>query len=257
MTNDSYELALSLKRGLQLAADDQDVALKIRYVGSSASATVTVAAGGDITLKHGALGAEAADTTIKLPSGGSNGVIDVSDTDADTLAEVLDHINASPNWEAVLVCGLRTDSANDTLNALTETTLTPGTWQGLVFDTNVAFMLNVALTAFDPVTNPKELLTHARIYKATTVSTYASGTSLFQVYACSYDRTGTTLTETKIFEEANGATTVAKTWDWTAFGMKPANKDLGYRLVARIKNSAACASATLTVDGVAFEMPRG
>ena len=40
---------------------DQSVAMTIRYIGTEASATVTVGSG-DITLQHGALAAEAVDS---------------------------------------------------------------------------------------------------------------------------------------------------------------------------------------------------
>lgn len=96
----------------------------IKYVGSSpAGGTVTIDAGtGDITLKTGPVGSSSADVTTECPvSGDLGGVIDVSDAACNTLGEVVDAINASANWRAVIQDGRRTDSSNNTLNTLSET----------------------------------------------------------------------------------------------------------------------------------------
>lgn len=88
--------------------------LRVRYIGSEASATVEVAAAtGDITFKHGDLGSEAADTTIKIGSG--DGIIDVSNAAGNTFGEVAAHINASANWECCLVDVLPSWSTVNTL----------------------------------------------------------------------------------------------------------------------------------------------
>ena len=103
----------------QLVADDGDVALKVRYVGSQPSATVAVSSAGDITFKHGVAGAEVVDPTIDS-GGDDDGVIDVSDATANTFGEVVDLINASPNWEAYLVGVLRADNSNASTGSLLE-----------------------------------------------------------------------------------------------------------------------------------------
>lgn len=95
-------------------ADDGPVALLVRYIGSEESGLVEVTAGGDLVFTHGVLGSEAADTSV-LEEGGTGGTIDVSDTNGNTLGKVVDAINASANWEAVLVDALRGDSSTDTL----------------------------------------------------------------------------------------------------------------------------------------------
>jgi hypothetical protein len=98
-----------------IGAVSTDVGIYVTYDGSQASATVTVeAAAGDITFKHGASGAEAVDSTID--SGGDDpGVIDMSDSNANSFGEVLDLINASANWSARLGGVKRADLTANTL----------------------------------------------------------------------------------------------------------------------------------------------
>lgn len=91
---------------------DDDVALIIRYVGSNTSGgTVTVAATtGDITFATGAVGSSAADDTLECPvSGALGGIIDVSNSACDTIGEVVDIINGSPNWRAVPINAMSAD----------------------------------------------------------------------------------------------------------------------------------------------------
>src|SRR5262245_32723073 len=90
-----------------LTTDDTDVAFLIRHVGTAVSGTVQVSSG-DVLLKVGAQGSEAADTTI-TGCGGTAGTLDVDNTACDTLGELVDRINASANWKAVILDGLRTD----------------------------------------------------------------------------------------------------------------------------------------------------
>ena len=90
------------------------VAMLVKYVGTSTSATtdVAVAAGGDMTFRI----AGAADTAVNTVAQGSlcgatPGTLDLSTPagTCDTLGEVVDVINASGDWIAVLVDGLRSD----------------------------------------------------------------------------------------------------------------------------------------------------
>lgn len=87
--------------------------LRIGYKGSQAGNTVEVAAGGDITLKHGAVGSEAVDTTVGLPT--KNGIYDVSDSASNTFAEIIADINNSANWYALPASVPPTYVANNTL----------------------------------------------------------------------------------------------------------------------------------------------
>lgn len=120
---------------------DQPVALAIQYRGTEASATVTVASG-DITLKHGAAGSEAVDNTV-----GSSGV--VADGTYTTLGAMVDAINASPNWHAEIVDGLRSDSSTAALLARSETTLAPVRTQvlPLYLDTSAHLSLSYRISA--------------------------------------------------------------------------------------------------------------
>lgn len=90
-------------------AVDLDFGIALRYVGAQESGTVEVTVTtGDMTLKHGVLGSEVADTTID--SGGDDpGEIDMSDSAAENFGKVVDLINASANWQAMLLGDLRAD----------------------------------------------------------------------------------------------------------------------------------------------------
>lgn len=77
--------------------------LIIEYIGSSASALITVDAT-SIACAIGAAGAEAADTTFTV--GGTPGTIDLTNASADTAGELVDFINGLSGYKARLV-GLR------------------------------------------------------------------------------------------------------------------------------------------------------
>ena len=92
---------LPFTRGIDLVAgswgDRKMYGLRVAYIGSQASNLVEVdASTGDLTFSHGAAGAEAVDATV-----GTAGVIDVSDSDFDTIGEVAAEINRGGNWYAV------------------------------------------------------------------------------------------------------------------------------------------------------------
>lgn len=120
----------------------------IRYVGSSpAGGTVTVdAATGDITLKTGPVGSSTADLTTECPvSGALGGIIDVSDAACNTFGEVVDAINASPNWLAVLQDVVRSDTSVNTLNTLAETSASKPQGLALAGDSAVSLQVTLAL----------------------------------------------------------------------------------------------------------------
>jgi hypothetical protein len=125
--------------GSSLLVADQSVAIAIRYKGTQASATITVASG-DITLKHGAAAAEAADSTV-----GVAGV--VADGTYTTLGAMVDAINKSPNWQAEIIDGLRSDVSTAALLALSEYTLSPVRKEvkGLFFDTSAFLSISYAI----------------------------------------------------------------------------------------------------------------
>lgn len=97
-------------RTVRTIADDDPVALYIKYIGSEENGTATVAATtNNITLAHGDTGSEAADSGV-----GANGVLDL--TTYDTLYKLISAINAGSNWEAWgkdLLAGTDTNISED------------------------------------------------------------------------------------------------------------------------------------------------
>lgn len=125
----------------------------IRYVGSDpAGGTVTVdASTGDITLKTGYVGSSTADLTTECPvATGLGGVIDVSDAACNTFGAVVDAINASANWRAVIQDGRRSDTSINTLYTLSETSASVPQGLALAGDGAVSLKSVIALT---PVRN--------------------------------------------------------------------------------------------------------
>jgi hypothetical protein len=223
-------------------ADDEDIGLVVRYIGDEASATVTVASG-DLTFKHGDAASEAVDDTID--SGGDDeGVIDVSDANANTMGKVVDLINASANWEARLVDCLRADAAAGYLKNLSEETITPNTETlNLPKDTSAALNLSISLSntgiqAFlDSLGSPFEgdANYYIKALYGTYVNTYGSGTSKIQVY----DIDPVAGTEKKIFEEVAADTTVqGYSYFYLYDGLDALEK--GHTLLYRLIGSAAC-----------------
>jgi hypothetical protein len=253
-----------------VAALSTDTVLLVRYVGTNANGgSVTVAAGGDITLAQGAVGSSTADATVKCPSGGSNGVIDVSDTACDTLGEVVDKINGSANWRAVILDGMRADSSNDTLAALSETAANSVGGLGLLNDTAVTFDVTRAIVpertmvAFIDsrvngfIPNPY-FGTRTNVWKINETTTFGSGTSTIEVWSCVVNQgntvpstgitTGATETCVQLESVAGGATTVEKTVEYTygLFGAKNA------KVLVRVNNSAANTASRMYAYGIQF-----
>lgn len=250
------------------SAVNTDVALVVRYignqVGNGVSGTVTVAAGGDITFKSGAYGSEAADTTLECPvSGALGGVIDVSDTACDTLGEVVDIINASANWRAVILDGFRSDSSNDTLAAMSETKANVKSGLNLVWDAGVAFKSTIALTRLRSMTdylsgsagttlNPNPFSGSVTSFIiGNEKTTFGSGTSTYAVSSCTerYATTGGAETCTTLYSTAGGDTTVAAVLDFRPYGLL-GNKDS--KLVVRVTNSAAMTAAVQYAYGLVW-----
>lgn len=244
-----------------LGADNTDVAILVQYIGDSGDGEVAVAAGGDLTFISGVDASEAADTSFECPiSGALGGVIDVSDTACDTLGEVVDTINGkctgctTTNWRAVILDGKRSDSSNDTLNALSSTTVRTTDGVGLKWDTDVAFLSTIALVPQEARKMPFYTDTRSNILMenpwvgtmtafviGNATSTYGSGTSVYSLESCIPVLSITIPSETctTMYSTAAGATTANKIFDYTPFGI------LGQRnakLIARLTNSAAAAS---------------
>lgn len=245
------ERILAGKKISRSVVDDQDIGLVVRYKGSEASATVEVASTtGDITFKHGASGSEAVDSTID--SGGNDaGVIDVSDSNADTMGEVVDMINKSPNWEAYLVDCLRTDDSRTLLLTMAATqankTLVPqgvrlykDSSQNDNFDISVAIMKRAFPTGFERSENAINV-----VKGIISNNTFASGTNKIQVYEIN----PVTKTETKVFERAGAATTVTQALQSIDLTI---SSDQGNYLLVRMVSSAAAATGLLTVIGETY-----
>lgn len=248
--------ALATQKALY-AADDGDVAIVVKYIGAQASGTVQVAAAaGMLLFKHGVLASEIADTTIQI--GAVAGTIDVSNAAGNTLGEVVDHINASANWEAKLVDALRADVPNAAgtsflVMAATAAKTTAGVQ--LVWDTSVDYNLTkrISAVAFETQKgadgnpwSPNELDFINSVIAWTQVSTYGSGTTTMKVYEVD----PASNRETLILSLAAGATTVITTKDFSTIGNGMGIcGSKGCALVVRQDGSAA-GTGSLMIIGV-------
>jgi len=232
-----------------LNIDDIDIGLKVKYVGTAVSSTVTVSVSGDITFKQGAVGAEAVDATID--SGGDDpGVIDVSNPSANTFGEVVDMINASPNWEAYLVGTLRADLTDASVGSLltrSETTLAPKTDLSLFKDTSKVLNISVRAGVRTGV-NGSEEKGATELYSITSTNTFGSGTNLIQIYEIDEAKNS----ETKIYELAGGATTVENTKSFVSNGRGSLGvSKQGNHLLVRMIGSVDCTGSLQVIGAVA------
>lgn len=261
-------LAKSTNTSRFISALSTHQVLLVKYVGTSASGLVAVSAIGDLTFTSGAEGSEAADASFECPvSGALGGVIDVSDAACDTFGEVVDTINGSctgclQNWRAVIVDGMRSESSNDTLATISATAATAEDGLALLGDSGVSFDVVVGATPFRSIKNyisgqnnrmveNPHVGTKPILYKSIATSTYASGTSTFEVFCVTPKlRTQGSVAgsevQTQVWSEAGGATTAAKTFDFTGGGSGIACSE-GQKLVVRLNNSAAMTAATMPV----------
>lgn len=242
------ERILAAKKLGRSVVDDGDIGLVVRYKGSEASATVEVAAtSGDITFKHGDLSSEAVDSTIDS-GGDDDGVIDVSDSNANTMGEVVDLINASANWEAYLVDCLRADASGTLLVTMAAAQAHKGivpegvrlykdTSQNDTFDLSVAIMNRIYPNGFD-----KDEDSICEVYGVVCTNTFGSGTSKLQVYEIN----PITKTETKVYERATADTTVQLVVPADELNISSSQ---GNYLLVRMISSAAAATGLLSVLG--------
>lgn len=250
----------------------------VRYVGpSSAGGTVTVAAGGDITFSVGAVGASAVDDSLECPvSGALGGIFDLSTPAAacDTLGEIVDLINKSPNWRAVLRDGMRGDPTDNVFATLSETAANTPNGLALLGDSGVTFDVAAEITPERTIArsldgpyayiqqNPS-VSSRVALFKIAATSTYGSGTSTIEVFSCKtlYPSSWGAVTAgsvsgyaaknngsetcTTLDSVAGAATTVEKvlTYDYALESKK------GERLIVRLNNSAAMTAATLYAYG--------
>jgi len=131
-----------------ITAVSTDVGIYVRYVGSAAGAATVAVAAADADLSFVANGV--ADTTVNpagaaTACGATPGTLDTADTDCDTLGEVVDHINQSANWNAVVAAALRTDTSINSLDTLAATDAKGPAGLGLLKDTVVALNITNVL----------------------------------------------------------------------------------------------------------------
>lgn len=267
--------------GVTLGAVSTDIGILIKYVGPQVAGstpvggTVTVAAAtGDITLKTGPVGGSAADTTTECPvSGALGGVIDVSDAACNTLGEVVDAINASPNWRAVIVDGLRSDSSDNTLNTLAETSASSAKGLAIPKDTTVALNVSVALEPFDRLDirqylvpghgtnaglNPRPQGDHRVVLFAASGTFTGTGADTFEVISAAENLQRCSLTASAVVCSASedaatvmstpgGGTTVNKEYKSLVYGRT------GDKLLVRLKAATTFTAAFLSANGISYE----
>lgn len=247
--------------------DDANIAFIVYYVGSSESGKVAVAAGGDLTFTEGVESSEAAVDDFECPvSGGLGGVIDVSDAACNTIGEVMNIVNVSGSgFRIVPVDSLLSDSSNDTLVTFSAAQVNSEKGLAVNIDTDVAFLASIALTAapddasgmLEPVSgklvaNPY-LGQRAVLFSANGTSTYASGTSTWQVLSVKPNyKVGTSSeTVTTLYTQPAGATTANNVLTLPSLGLIGRHDE---KLILRISNSAA--AATTTINANAIVLPR-
>ena len=105
--------------GVNRTALDVDELILVRFIGDGTDTFAKVTVGGaavdTLTFTQDATDGTTASDEFECPeSGALGGVIDLTDTSCDTLGEVVDAINESTSWRAVILDGLRTDVVNGT-----------------------------------------------------------------------------------------------------------------------------------------------
>jgi hypothetical protein len=222
---------------------DADPVMNIKYVGSEESGKVAiVAAAEEFVFTHGDLGSEAADDTIEV--GSTEGSIDVSEAEANTLGEIVDIINESPNWEARLIGGLRSDTVeNDGTSHKAAAAAQAKTDAGITVlnDTNVALIMTAG--AFEGAYQNKiggecvdvdeSNYVHSLV-RVVSNGTYGSGDLTISVYQVDEG----TNTETLVASWAGAATTVEQSKDLFA-ELGGLTADRGKILKVRMTGSAA------------------
>jgi len=100
-----------------VGAVDTTVAFYIRYVGSSAATSTAAVTGNNALLL---VDGGAADATVNVQDtnacGATPGTLDLTNANCDTYGELVDRINKSKNWVAVLAGVLRSETSNANVN---------------------------------------------------------------------------------------------------------------------------------------------
>jgi len=271
-TSDSYAAVQRLLDGESAAISESAVStytpIIIKWVGGAGGGTVAVAAGGDMTLSTGPAGGSAVETTVNTvasgsPCGATPGVLDLSTPLAtcDTLGEVVNVINKSANWRAVVRDGLFADSSDNTLITLVEIAANGADGLALLGDHAVTFWTTKELSS-EPVSirryidgtrvagivqNPSAG-SRVVLFQNYSKQTFAGGALSYQVFSCKdqYPVSWTggvaqgvaTETCTTLENQVGPATTVAQTWNypWALESRK------GERMVVRMLNSTTAST---------------
>lgn len=130
-----------------VTAVDTSEAVRVRYVGSLAgAATVAVAGTNSIAFVENG----SADTKINAVAGPNQcgavvGTLDLTNANCNNFGKLIDHINASPSWQAALAGVLRSDVTNTTVNnfAATDAKLPEGL--AITTKTSTALFVNAVL----------------------------------------------------------------------------------------------------------------
>ena len=189
---------------------DGSVAYRIKYIGSAESGLLTISSAGDHVFVHGALGSEAADTTVN-PNGGTPGTIDVS-AEATTFAQLKRIVDESANWEFIPIGILPTDAPNTTttthLVAVTTQQCNVAAGYAVYIDRSATLYNVVGVTFNGPSSEPhgSDSQSHNEINYLSVTLTFAGGTHTIYVYEVD-DVAGTA---TLLDSFGSAATTVAK-----------------------------------------------
>lgn len=254
---------------LALTADDSDVALLVKYTGTAPFSSVQTSSG-DLLFKTGTASADTAATDI-TGCGGTAGTLDVDQTTCDTLGELVDRINASTYWRAVIVDGLRSDAtASATLVTMAATNASRADGLAVKWDTSVNFEASVCLNCSRDISDyfggagnrvspglvPNPFAGRQAVFViGNFTSTYASGTSTLKIFSVKpTNRVGAVGSETvtTLYAVAGGATTAAKELNYHPYGLLSKKDE---KLLVRIDNSAAASSVLIYAYGESFRYP--
>lgn len=253
------------------AVDDTDPAIVIHWIQGEDSTTtagvttvhgfakVAVDAAGDLTFTQDATDGTTASLELECPvSAPLGGIINVSDGDCDTFGEVVDIINGSTSWRAVLVGALRTDTWDATSILIDTADFEVQSLEGdsLYWDNSTAFKASWVVsdkkdfTSFygrsgSLLSNPWDGTRAVVRYLLTNVD-FDAGTSFVLFYAVKTDLRAGTETVTTLYRMVGGTDAANKTIvDFTMFGgiLGRTNE----KLLVRLETSSNMSDATATV----------
>lgn len=245
-------------QSVTLAADNTDKVLVIKYLGSATTASVAVAAAGDLTFLAGG----AAVTEFECPVAGAlGGVITVSDGACNSLGEVADVINASTNWRAYILDGFRADAidANSFLAAAAadanskagapiyrETATALKSVRTLTHCRDFSCLAPAGAIPVNPMNNRYQVLQNINVK-----STYGGGTSVINIYTRKRTKNGETTA--LVWTEAGGNTTV-----YNATGASDWPNGLisgpGEELVIAVVNDNSMSAVLGQYNGLLFDL---